>query len=269
MNARETQSNANRHLPPPRRSIISPQSLHETTSKPELLSKSKKLIAQLRKLSPKQLGKLMSISDKLADGVHEYVADWKAKYDTKAAKQSLLAFRGDVYQGIDADSFTTKDFDFAQQHLRILSGLYGVLRPLDLMQGYRLEMGTKLAGDYGKNLYDFWGDKIARSLEKSIADQGDNVLVNLASNEYFKATQAKSIGCHVITPIFKDRKGGDYKVISFFAKKARGRMVGHLIRNRITDESGILKFREAGYKYNRGQSSEDQPVFTRDKAPAS
>ena len=248
---------------------FSPQLLHKTTSKPELLAQSKKLIAQLRKLSPKQLGKLMSISDKLADGVHEYVADWKAKYDTKTAKQSLLAFRGDVYQGIDADSFTTKDFGFSQQHLRILSGLYGVLRPLDLMQGYRLEMGTKLAGEYGKNLYDFWGDKIARTLQKSLAEQGDDVLVNLASNEYFKATQAKSIDCRVITPTFKDRKGGEYKVISFFAKKARGMMVGHLIRNRITDESGILKFREAGYKYNRGLSSNDQPVFTRDKAPGS
>ncbi len=253
---------------------FSPQSLHQTTSKPELLAQSKKLIAQLRKLSPKQLGKLMSISDKLADGVHEYVADWKAKYDTKTAKQSLLAFRGDVYQGIDADSFSTKDFDFAQKHLRILSGLYGVLRPLDLMQGHRLEMGTKLAGDYGKNLYDFWGDKIACSLKKAIAEQGDDVLVNLASNEYFKATQASTkqaqgIDCRVITPVFKDRKNGEYKVISFFAKKARGMMVGHLVRNRITDESGILEFCEAGYKYNRVLSSEDQPVFTRDKAPAS
>ena len=247
---------------------FSPQSLHKTTSKPELLAHSKKLIAELRQLSPKQIGKLMGISEKLSAGVHKYVADWKAKYDPAGAKQSLLAFRGDVYQGINADTFVTKDFDFAQKHLRILSGLYGVLRPLDLMQGYRLEMGTKLAGVYGKNLYDFWGDKIARTLEESLAGQGDEVLVNLASNEYFKATQAKNIDCRVITPVFKDRKGGDYKVISFFAKKARGRMVGHLVRNRITDESGILKFREAGYKYNRGLSSEDQPVFTRAKAPA-
>ncbi len=245
---------------------FSPQSLHQATSKPELLAQSKKLIALLRQLSPKKIGKLMGISEKLSAGVHDYVADWKAKYDIKTAKQSLLAFRGDVYQGIDADSFMTKDFDFAQKHLRILSGLYGVLRPLDLMQGYRLEMGTKLAGEYGKNLYDFWGDKIAHSLEKSLAEQGDDVLVNLASNEYFKATQAKGLGCRVITPVFKDRKGGDYKVISFFAKKARGRMVGHLVRNHITDESGILKFREAGYKYNRGLSSDDQPVFTRAKA---
>ncbi len=251
---------------------FAPQSLHKTTSKPELLSQSKKLIAQLRELSPKQLGKLMGISDKLSTGVHEYVADWKAKYDAVSAKQAVLAFRGDVYLGLDADSFTTKDFDFAQQHLRILSGLYGILRPLDLMQAHRLEMGTKLAGDYGKNLYDFWGDKIARSLKKALAEQGDDVLVNLASNEYFKATQAKTtqakgLDCRVITPVFKDRKNGEYKVISFFAKKARGLMAGHLIRNRIKDESGLLKFRAAGYKYNRGLSSDDQPVFTREKTP--
>ncbi len=245
---------------------FAPQSLHKATSKPELLAQSKKLIAQLRKFSPKQIGKLMSISDKLSTGVHDYVADWKAKYDTTTAKQAVLAFRGDVYLGINADSFSTKDFDFAQQHLRILSGLYGVLRPLDLMQAHRLEMGSKLAGDYGKDLYAFWGDRLAKSLKKSLAEQGDEVLVNLASNEYFKATQAKSIGCRVITPVFKDRKNGEYKVISFFAKKARGMMTGHIIRKRIADESGLLKFREAGYKYNRGLSSEDQPVFTRNKA---
>ncbi len=260
---------------------FSPQSLHKTTSKPELLTQSKKLIALLRKLSPKQLGKLMSISDKLSAGVHEYVADWKAKYDTTTAKQSLLAFRGDVYLGIDADSFSTKDFDFAQKHLRILSGLYGVLRPLDLMQAYRLEMGTKLLGEHGKDLYTFWGGKIARNLKKALAEQDDDVLVNLASNEYFKATHAKAaqakatqaaatqvkrLDCRVITPVFKDRKGSDYKVISFFAKKARGMMAGYLIRNRITDENGILQFRQAGYKYHRGLSSHDQPVFTRPQA---
>jgi len=249
---------------------FAPQLLHKATSKPELLAQSKKLIAQLREFSPKEFSKLMSISDKLATGVHEYVANWKAKHDATTAKQAVLAFRGDVYLGLDADSFTAKDFDFAQQHLRILSGLYGVLRPLDLMQGYRLEMGTKLAGAYGKNLYDFWGDRIARSLKKALAEQGDDVLVNLASNEYFKATQAKGLGCRVITPAFKDskgkdRQGGDYKVISFFAKKARGMMARHIICNRVKDERGILNFCAAGYKYNRRLSSEDQPVFTRSK----
>lgn len=246
---------------------FTPQSLHKVVTKPELLAQSKKLIIELRKFSPKQFGKLMGISDKLANGVHEYVADWKAKFDTKTAKQSLLAFRGDVYLGLDADSFTSKDFNFAQQHLRILSGLYGVLRPLDLMQPYRLEMSTKLAGDYGKDLYVFWGDKIAKNLRAALAEQGDDVLVNLASNEYFKATRAQTLDCRVVTPVFKDRKNGQYKVISFFAKKARGMMVGHIIRNQITDPSGLHKFRTAGYKFNRAQSTDDQPVFLRDKPP--
>lgn len=244
-----------------------PQSLHKVATKPELLAQSKKLIAELREFSPKQFGKLMGISDKLANGVHEYVAGWKAKFDTKTAKQSLLAFRGDVYLGIDADSFASKDFNFAQQHLRILSGLYGVLRPLDLMQPYRLEMGTKLAGDYGKDLYAFWGDRIAKNLRAALAEQGDDVLVNLASNEYFKATRAKTLDCRVVTPVFKDRKNGQYKVISFFAKKARGMMAGYIIRNQITDPSGLHKFRIAGYKFNRAQSTDDQPVFLRDKPP--
>lgn len=246
-----------------------PQSLYKTETKPELLSQAKQLIAQLRELSPKQLSKLMGISDNLAAGVHEYVASWKAKYNAVDAKQAILAFRGDVYQGLDADSFKAKDFEFAQQHLRILSGLYGVLRPLDLMQGYRLEMGTKLKGDHGADLYDFWGDRIAKTLSKALAEQGDDVLVNLASNEYFKAANANSIDCRVITPVFKDRKGDDYRVISFFAKKARGMMARHVIRERVRDESGLLKFRMWGYKYNRGLSSEDEPVFTRDKAPNS
>jgi len=243
---------------------FAPQTLHKKNSKPELLLQSKKLIAQLRELSPKQIGKFMGISDKLAAGVHGYLADWKAKYDTSAAKQAVLAFRGDVYQGLDADSFSAKDFDFAQKHLRILSGLYGVLRPLDLMQAYRLEMGSKLAGDHGKDLYAFWDNHIAKSLKNALAEQGDEVLVNLASNEYFKAAQAKQLGCRVITPVFKDRKNGEYKVISFFAKKARGMMAGHILRQQITDPIGILKFRAAGYKVNRGLSTKDQPVFTRD-----
>jgi len=245
---------------------FSPQSLVEASTKPPFLTQSKQLITLLREYSPKQIGKLMGISDKLAAEVFGYVNGWKAKYNVVAAKQALLAFRGDVYQGINADTFWEGDFEFAQQHLRILSGLYGVLRPLDLIQPYRLEMGCKLSGEHGKNLYDFWGDRIVRELKKSLASQGDDLLVNLASNEYFKSAQAKNLDCRVITPVFKDRKGGDYKVISFFAKKARGMMTRHLIRQRITDESGIRKFHSAGYKYHRELSSEDQPVFTREKA---
>jgi len=244
---------------------FSPQSLVEESTKPPFLTQSKQLIALLREYSPKQIGKLMGISDKLADEVHGYVNGWKAKYNAVAAKQALLAFRGDVYRGINADTFWEGDFEFAQQHLRILSGLYGVLRPLDLIQPYRLEMGSKLSGEHGKNLYAFWGDRIARELKKSLKGQGDDILINLASNEYFKTAKAKSLDCRVITPVFKDLKGGEYKVISFFAKKARGMMTRHIIRQRITGESGIRKFRSAGYKYNRELSNEDQPVFTREK----
>jgi len=258
-------------ISPAKRLDFSPQSLSPTNSKPELLARSKGLIAKLRELSPKQIGNLMGISDKLSADVHKYVTDWKVKYNGAAAKQAILAFRGDVYLGLDADSFTAKDFEFAQQHLRILSGLYGVLRPLDLIQAYRLEMGAKLAGDHGKDLYDYWGKRIASCLKDALSKQGDEVLVNLASNEYFQAAQAASFPCRVITPVFKDRpKGGngkDYKVLSFFAKRARGLMVSHLIRKRITSEADLLKFRMEGYQFNRGLSKAGQPVFTRDRAP--
>lgn len=255
-------------LSPAKTLDFTPQSLAPGSSKPELLLQAKKLVAQLRELSPKQLAKLMSISDKLAAEVHDYFANWKAKYDTAAAKQAILAFRGDVYQGLDADSFTKDDFLFAQDHLRILSGLYGVLRPLDLMQGYRLEMGTKLAGDHGKDLYAYWGEHISKQIQRALADQGDELLVNLASNEYFKAVLPKSLDCRVITPAFMDRHQGGYRVMSFFAKHARGKMANYLIRKQIDSPAGLLKFRGGGYKYNREMSSEEKPVFTRDK-PAS
>ena len=246
---------------------FSPQQIARQATKPELLAQSKKLIPILREMSPRKLGKLMGISDRLAADVHEYVQSWKQKYDAAGAKQAVLAFRGDVYQGLAADDFKTADFEFAQSHLRILSGLYGLLRPLDLIQPYRLEMGTRLAGDHGKNLGDFWQDQIAKRLQKALAEQGDDVLVNLASSEYFQAARAKSIRCRVITPLFKDFHGGQYKVLSFFAKKARGLMARHLIRNRVSDLGGIKKFHTAGYRYNPELSTEDQPIFLRDKAP--
>jgi len=243
---------------------FSPQSLVAESTKPPFLKQSKQLIALLREYSPKQLSKLMNVSDKLAAEVHSYVDSWKAKYNCANAKQALLAFRGDVYQGINADTFSAADFEFVQRHLRILSGLYGVLRPLDLIQTYRLEMGCKLPGEHGKNLYDFWGDRIAQELEKALAGQGDDLLINLASNEYFKAARAESLPCRIVTPVFKDLKRGQYRVVSFFAKQARGMMVSHIVRKQIADLAGIRKFRSAGYRYNRELSTEDSPVFTRD-----
>jgi hypothetical protein len=244
------------------------QALCDLATKPEHVARAKELVAQLRQHSPQQLRKLMSISDKLATEVHQYFADWKAKYNSKGAKQALLAFRGDVYLGIDAESFSANEFDYAQDHLRILSGLYGALRPADLIQPYRLEMGTRLPGEHGKDLYAFWGDRISTSIKKALAGQGDDLLVNLASNEYFKAVRAKTMGCQVITPVFKDRNpAGEYKVMSFFAKKARGKMASYLIREQISDVGGITKFRAKGYKYHRSMSQPGQPVFTRDKPP--
>ncbi len=245
-----------------------PQSLVDESTKPPFLSQSKQLIALLKERSPKQLATLMNLSDKLAAEVHGYVHGWKAKYNPATAKQALLAFRGDVYQGMNADAFSADDFDFAQQHLRILSGLYGILRPLDLIQPYRLEMSCKLAGKHGKNLYNFWGDRIVRNLEKALDQQDDDLLINLASNEYFKAAQTASLSCRLVTPVFKDLSRGQYRVVSFFAKKARGMMVRHLISKQITDVAGIRKFRSGGYRYNCDLSTDDQPVFTRDQNPS-
>jgi cytoplasmic iron level regulating protein YaaA (DUF328/UPF0246 family) len=242
---------------------FAPTTVLEESSRPALVTQSKKLIQNLRALSQNDLGKLMRISDKLSAEVHGYVNSWKAKYDAKNAKQAILAFHGDVYLGLDAENFKPADFEFAQDCLRILSGLYGVLRPLDLIQPYRLEMGTKLAGEYGKDLYAFWGNRIAAELKKGLAQQEDDLLINLASNEYFKSVHALSLPCQIVTPVFQDYKNGQYKVISFFAKKARGMMARHIIRNQITNVSGIRKFRAAGYRYQRHLSADHGPVFTR------
>ena len=243
---------------------FSPQEIVQEATKPELLAHSQKLIPPLRELSSKQLGKLMGISDKLSDQVHGFFQAWKKKYNPEGAKQAVLAFRGDVYLGLEAEHFSHQEFAFAQDHLRILSGLYGVLRPLDLIQPYRLEMGLDFSGDHGANLYDFWQDRIAKKLKKALAEQGDDILVNLASNEYSKAARTESFPCRVITPVFKDRKGDQYKVLSFFAKKARGMMAKYIIEKRIEDIAGLKKFRLAGYRYSREHSTDEQPTFLRD-----
>ena len=171
-----------------------------------------------------------------------------------------------MYTGLDAYSLSEQDVEYAQQHLRMLSGLYGLLRPLDLMQPYRLEMGTRLENPKGKNLYEFWGTDITLALNKALEEQGDNVLINLASNEYFKSVKAKSLDGMIITPHFKDKKNGQYKVISFFAKKARGLMARYVIQNRIEDVAGLKAFSEAGYVFSPEQSSETDLVFLRDEA---
>lgn len=234
-----------------------------TFTQPEMLDDSQRLIKHCRKLSPAKIGSLMKISDKLAGLNADRYAGWHTPFDSNNAKQALLAFNGDVYSGLDANTFSQDDFDYAQQHLRILSGLYGVLRPLDLMQAYRLEMGTKLDTGKNKNLYQFWDDRISKKLNEAIDTQGDNVLINLASNEYFKAVKPKVLNAEIYTPVFQDCKNGQYKVISFFAKKARGMMARYIIQNRLTDVSDLKNFDTAGYQFSQEKSKGNELVFTR------
>ncbi|MCL4123732.1 UNVERIFIED_CONTAM: hypothetical protein GTU68_067122 [Idotea baltica] len=206
----------------------------------------------------------MSISNKLAELNADRYDAWQPKATKKNARQALLAFKGDVYVGLQANTFEAADFDFAQNHLAMLSGLYGILRPLDLMQPYRLEMGTKLKNECGKDLYDFWGDDITLALNKQLKKNQGDVLVNLASNEYFRSVRVDQLNAKVIAPVFKDLKNGKYKIISFFAKKARGTMAGWIIRKRITDAKKLTKFAEDGYYYSAEESTADKPVFLRD-----
>jgi cytoplasmic iron level regulating protein YaaA (DUF328/UPF0246 family) len=234
-----------------------------TYTQPEMLDDSQTLIEHCQKLSPAKIGSLMKISDKLAGLNADRYASWHTPFDTDNAKQALLAFNGDVYTGLDASSFSQEDFDYAQQHLRILSGLYGVLRPLDLMQAYRLEMGTKLDTGKDKNLYQFWDQRISHKLNEAIDTQGDNVLVNLASNEYFKAVKPKTLNAEIYTPVFQDCKNGQYKVISFFAKKARGMMARYILQNQLTEVSQLKEFDAAGYRFSSEKSQGNELVFSR------
>jgi cytoplasmic iron level regulating protein YaaA (DUF328/UPF0246 family) len=209
----------------------------------------------------------MGVSGKIAELNHERFMNWSPPFDLDNAKQALLAFRGDVYTGLEAETLDSAGLAFAQKHLRILSGLYGLLRPLDLMQPYRLEMGLKFANRGGANLYAFWGDRISRTLDRQLGKSGSRVLVNLASNEYFKAVQPKALDAEIVTPVFKDLKGGKYKIISFYAKKARGQMARFIIDNAINDPEALKDFDVAGYRYSRDESAARELVFTRDTPP--
>ena len=232
---------------------------------PDLLEHSKELIHECRKLTPADIASLMKVSDKIAGLNAARFTSWTADFSPDNAKQAVFAFRGDVYTGLDADSLSEASLSRAQKQLRILSGLYGLLRPLDLMQPYRLEMGTRLANARGSNLYQFWGDIVTEQVNKALAEQGDDIIVNLASNEYFKSVKPKKLNGQLITPIFKDKKNGQYKVISFFAKKARGMMVRYLVDNAVNDYDGLIKFNLAGYYYSEAESSMNAPVFLREE----
>jgi len=220
-----------------------------------------------RGLSTDAIRDLMGVSGKIAELNHERFMNWSPPFDLDNAKQALLAFRGDVYTGLEAETLDSAGLAFAQKHLRILSGLYGLLRPLDLMQPYRLEMGLKFANRGGANLYAFWGDRISRTLDRQLGKSGSRVLVNLASNEYFKAVQPKALDAEIVTPVFKDLKGGKYKIISFYAKKARGQMARYIIDNAINDPEALKDFDVAGYRYSRDESAARELVFTRDTPP--
>jgi len=233
-------------------------------SKPDYIKQAKTLVGILKKQSSEDLMKLMSISDKLAALNHLRFKQWLPEPINDNGKQALCAFKGEVYTGLNVDDWEDKNFSFAQQHLRILSGLYGILRPLDKISPYRLEMGTKLENNKGKNLYDFWGSTITKNIQTQLKDKGDNVLINLASNEYFKAIKAKELKAEIITPVFKDFKNGEYKVLSFFAKKARGLMSRYIIQKELTTAEDIKHFAEGGYFYNDKLSKGNEWVFTRD-----
>ncbi|MGH1542136.1 MAG: peroxide stress protein YaaA [Arenicella sp.] len=233
----------------------------------DYLEHSAELIETLKPLSPDQIGSLMKISSNLAElNVNRY-HDWQPPFDLENAKQSVQAFKGDVYAGLDAASLHDDDLQWAQQHLRILSGLYGLLRPLDLIQAYRLEMGIKLDNPRGKNLYEFWGEKITEGLNQQLASIGSETLINLASKEYFKSIKPKSLNAEIVTPDFKDWKNGQYKIISFYAKKARGMMSRWIIENRIERVDQLQDFSVAGYRFDADMSSGNDLIFIRDEQP--
>lgn len=232
-------------------------------TQPEMLDKSQVLIEICRELTPAQISSLMGISDKLAGLNAARFSEWQPNFTPENARQAILAFKGDVYTGMQAQDFSDADFDFAQQHLRMLSGLYGLLRPLDLMQPYRLEMGTKLANPRGADLYTFWGDQITEKLNQALEQQGDNVLINLASDEYFKVVKPAKLAGTLIKPVFLDEKNGKYKIISFYAKKARGLMSRFIIQNKLTKPEQLVDFNLEGYEFDAGLSAKNELVFKR------
>ena len=232
---------------------------------PEFLDDTEKLVGKLKKMSPGQLSKLMGISKDLGELNFERYQNWNLPFTPENAKQAVLAFNGDVYQGLDASSLSEDVLDKTQTKLRILSGLYGALRPLDLIQPYRLEMGTDLKYYRSDNLYEFWNPQLTKKIKKAVDESGSPVLVNLASKEYFKSINTKILKKEIITPEFRDLKNGKYVIISFFAKKARGLMTRFILENDITDFRDLQAFEAEGYHFNPRMSKTNRPVFTRDQ----
>ena len=242
--------------------FTTPPTLKDYTQ-PDFLEQSQALVERLRPLSPLDLSQLMGISDALAALNASRYASWSRPFTPDNAKQAVLAFNGDVYDGLKAPTLTPAALEFAQSHLRILSGLYGVLRPLDLIQPYRLEMGIRLANPGGKDLYAFWGERIVDALNAALTETGASALVNLASEEYFKSVRVKKLAAPVIQPVFEDWSGGKYKVVSFFAKRARGLMARHVLVKRLKKVEGLKKFAEEGYAFDKEASDAVRWVFRR------
>ena len=232
---------------------------------PDYLDDAALLIKRARQYSMDDVMSLMAVNEKIAQLNVERFKKWRRPFTPKHARQAVLAFKGDVYVGLNALSMDDGDLAFAQQHLRILSGLYGVLRPLDLMLPYRLEMGRKIDTERGKNLYEFWGNSITEGLNEAFQGKESRCLINLASNEYFKVIKPKFLQAEIITPHFKDYKNGDYKVMGVYAKKARGMLSRYIIKHRIEEPEAIKQFSEDGYRFNAAMSSEHDWVFTRKK----
>ena len=246
--------------------IISPSKTQDfsschvkTFSKSRQLPQTQELVRLLKDKTESQISKLMMLSDKLSKLNFDRFQAFKTPFSLDNAKQALLTFKGDVYNGIDAPSLSLEDLNFAQNNVRMISGLYGVLRPLDLIQPYRLEMGTKLSNKNGSNLYDYWGNKISKVLN----DDEQDLIINLASNEYFKSIDKKTLKAQILDVVFKEKKNDAYKVIGIYAKRARGLMVNYIIRNRITEPKVLKNFSDEGYQYDDMLSSDSSWVFTR------
>ena len=233
---------------------------------PQFLDDSNQLVSIIKKSQPEDLQNLMGISEKLSILNWERYQNWKIPFNKSASRQAVFSFQGDTYTGLNVESLNAKEISFAQDHTRILSGLYGVLKPLDLMMPYRLEMSTQLKNRIGKNLYEFWSEKLSRSLSNELKDHKEKIIINCASVEYFKSIDNKGLNASVITPIFKDIKNGTPKIISFFAKKARGMMARYIIQNHINNPDDIIKFDFGGYSFNSSLSTPLEPVFTRAQA---
>ncbi len=259
-------------LSPAKKLDFASENLNGNGTTPEFANAAAEIAGAAGALTLDQIQGLMKLSDKLAELTHRRFADFEAGGEAARGRQAIFAFQGDAYQGLDAASLSEDDIDYAQDHMRILSGLYGALRPRDMIQAYRLEMGTKLRNPRGRDLYAWWKEDLAEAVNRSLGgaakDGGEPILVNLASKEYFGAINAAALKARVVTPQFKEIKEGTPKIMSFFAKKARGMMTRFIIKNRIEDPEGIKEFSEGGYAFNPALSGDDEWVFTREYPPS-